>query len=90
MQHLINILEWGAIRIFADLLYEAIRRLINIGLILCGGLGKQAKKNAITSDVSKFDSSQITKYVDYFKLLGVHIASKFIFFTNFYGLKVSI
>ena len=33
MQHLINILEWGAIRIFADLLYEAIRRLINIGLI---------------------------------------------------------
>ena len=34
MQHLINILEWGAIRIFADLLYEAIRGLINIGLIL--------------------------------------------------------
>ena len=61
MQHLINILEWGAIRIFADLLYEAIRRLINIGLILCGGLGKQAKKNAITRDVSKFDSSQIVK-----------------------------
>ena len=61
MQHLINILEWGAIRIFADLLYEAIRRLINIGLILCGGLGKQAKKNAITRDVSKFDSCHVAK-----------------------------
>ena len=48
MQHLINILEWGAIRIFADLLYEAIRRLINIGPTWMEvGWGKQARKNAI-------------------------------------------